>query len=182
MKYLLLLTITTATMISNYETQKYDVVLSEDNFEIRFYDSSLKAKVSSDRSANGNFYKLFQFISGNNSKGEKIAMTTPVYMKNNESQNTMEFVLPSNYDLETISEPNDQDVVIFKSEAKHYACIKYGGYSNSNKFENHSRKLIKKVTDMNLVTKGDVFYVSYNSPYKIFNRRNEAMIEVVYKN
>jgi effector-binding domain-containing protein len=94
----------------------------------------------------------------------------------------MEFVLPSNYDLETISEPNDQDVVIFKSEAKHYACIKYGGYSNSNKFENHSRKLIKKVTEMNLVTKGDVFYVSYNSPYKIFNRRNEAMIEVVYNN
>ena len=62
MKYLLLLTITTATMISNYETQKYDVVLSEDNFEIRFYDSSLKAKVSSDRSANGNFYNWYSQV------------------------------------------------------------------------------------------------------------------------
>ena len=79
MKYLLLLTITTATMISNYETQKYDVVLSEDNFEIRFYDSSLKAKVSSDRSANGNFYKLFQFISGNNST---LIIFIKIYKKN----------------------------------------------------------------------------------------------------
>ena len=106
-------------MISNYETQKYDVILSDNNFEIRFYDSSIKARVASDRSANGNFYKLFQFISGNNSKGEKIAMTTPVYMKNDENQNTMEFVMPSSYNLETISQPKDKDVVIFESEAKY---------------------------------------------------------------
>ena len=30
--------------------------------------------------------------------------------------------------------------------------------------------------------KGDVFYVSYNSPYKLFNRRNEAMVEINYEN
>ena len=38
--------------------------------------SAMKAKVSSNR----NFSKLFQYISGNNEKNEKIAMTTPVYM------------------------------------------------------------------------------------------------------
>ena len=70
---------------TKYETQKYDLIFSEDDFEIRFYHSSLKAKVVSQRNANGNFYKLFQFISGNNSKGEKIAMTTPVYMKNDDN-------------------------------------------------------------------------------------------------
>ena len=70
-----------------------DVIFQEENFEIRFYDSALKAKVVSNRNSNSNFYKLFQFISGNNSKGQKIAMTTPVYMKNSESSNTMEFVL-----------------------------------------------------------------------------------------
>ena len=72
---------------TKYETQKYDLIFSEDDFEIRFYHSSLKAKVVSQRNSNGNFYKLFQFISGNNSKGEKIAMTTPVYMKNNDNTN-----------------------------------------------------------------------------------------------
>ena len=58
------------------ETQKYDVVKSLENIEIRFYPASMKAKVSSNR----NFSKLFKYISGNNDKNEKIAMTTPVYM------------------------------------------------------------------------------------------------------
>ena len=182
MKFFITLIITTTAMISNYETQKYDVILSNNDFEIRFYDSSLKARVVSDRSANGNFYKLFQFISGNNSKGEKIAMTTPVYMKNDENQNTMEFVMPSNYNLETISQPKDKDVVIFESEAKYYACIKYGGYSNSKKFNSHSKELLKKLNELNINIKGDIFYVSYNSPYKVFNRRNEAMVEIIYEN
>ena len=58
MKYLVLLLITFSVMISDYETQNYSTIISEDNFEIRFYESSIKAKVISDKSANGNFYKL----------------------------------------------------------------------------------------------------------------------------
>jgi effector-binding domain-containing protein len=164
----------------NYETQKYDLLFSEDDFEIRYYPASLKAKVVSNKSANGNFYKLFQFINGNNSKGEKIEMTTPVYMKNDDNSNTMEFVMPASYDLETISTPNDKNVVIYESEAKHFACIRYGGYSNSEKFNSHSKKLIEKLSELNIMTVGDLFYVSYNSPYKVFNRRNEVMIEIEY--
>ena len=75
MKYILL-TLFMILSTTKYETQKYDLVFSEDDFEIRFYHSSLKAKVVSQRNSNGNFYKLFQFISGNNSKGEKIEMTS----------------------------------------------------------------------------------------------------------
>ena len=182
MKYFLIFFISVSVMISKYETQKYRVILSDEEFEIRFYDSSIKAKVVSNKSANGNFYKLFQFISGNNSTGEKIAMTTPVYMKEDGDKNTMEFVMPSNYKLETITQPTDKDVVIFESEAKHFACVKYGGYSNSNKFDIHSEKLVKKLKKLNIDMKGDIFYVSYNSPYKLFNRRNEAMVEINYEN
>tara|TARA_B100001287_G_C22684586_1_gene532508 strand:+ start:3603 stop:4148 length:546 start_codon:yes stop_codon:yes gene_type:complete len=167
---------------NKYETQKYDTILSEDDFEIRFYHTSLKAKVVSNGGANSNFYKLFRFISGNNTNGEKIAMTTPVYMKSEEESSTMEFVMPANYDLQTISKPLDESISIFESEAKYYACIRYGGYSNPNKFEAHSKKLIKKLSDYDITSRGDIFYVSYNSPYKLFNRRNEVMIEIDYKN
>ena len=166
---------------NNYETQKYDVIFQEENFEIRFYDSALKAKVVSEKSANGNFYKLFQFISGNNASGQKIAMTTPVYMKNNNNSNTMEFVMPSSYSMESISKPNDESVEIYESKAKYFACVRYGGYSNSGKFNTHSKKLIEKLSELNINTKGDLFYVSYNSPYKVFNRRNEVMVEIEYK-
>jgi len=180
MKYLVLFLITFSAMISDYETQNYSTIISEDNFEIRFYESSIKAKVISDKSANGNFYKLFQFISGNNSKKQKIAMTTPVYMKNDNNKNIMEFVMPSDYNLETISKPNDKNITIYKSEPKHYACIRYGGYSNSKKFNTHSLKLINKLNEMSIKTIGDVFFVSYNSPYKVFGRRNEVMVEIKY--
>jgi len=166
---------------SKYETQKYDLIFSEDEFEIRFYPSSLKAKVVSTRNANGNFYKLFQFISGNNSKSEKIEMTTPVYMKEDNNTNTMEFVMPSSYNMESISKPNDESVEIYESEAKYFACVRYGGYSNSGKFNTHSKKLIEKLSELNIKTKGDLFYVSYNSPYKVFNRRNEVMVEIEYQ-
>jgi len=167
--------------VNKYETQNYDLILSDENFEIRFYPSSLKAKVSSGKSANGNFYKLFQFISGNNSKEEKIEMTTPVYMKSDDNSNTMEFVMPSSYDMESISKPNDKNIVVYESEAKYYACIRYGGYSNSSKFDTHSKKLIQKLSKLNITSIGDIFYVSYNSPYKVFNRRNEVMVEIKYK-
>ena len=167
--------------VNKYETQNYDLILSDENFEIRFYPSSLKAKVASSKSANGNFYKLFQFISGNNSKGEKIEMTTPVYMKSDDNFNTMEFVMPSSYDMESISKPNDKNIVVYESEAKYYACIRYGGYSNSSKFDKHSQKLIQKLSKLNITSIGDIFYVSYNSPYKVFNRRNEVMVEIKYK-
>ena len=179
MKYLIL-TLFMLFSSSKYETQRYDLIFSEDDFEIRFYHSSLKAKVVSQRNANGNFYKLFQFISGNNSNGEKIAMTTPVYMKNNDNSNTMEFVMPSSYKLESISKPNDDSVVLYESQAKHFACVRYGGYSNSSKFKSNAKKLIEKLSELNIKTVGDLFYVSYNSPYKVFNRRNEVMIEIEY--
>ena len=130
---------------SSYETQKYELIMSEDEFEIRFYPAALKAKVISTRNANGNFYKLFQFISGNNSKGEKIEMTTPVYMKEDNNSNTMEFVMPSSYNMESISKPNDESIEVYESEAKYFACIRYGGYSNSRKFNTHSKKINRKI-------------------------------------
>ncbi len=164
------------------ETQPYEVIFSDNKFEIRFYPSALKAKVVSNNNSNSSFYKLFQFISGNNSKKEKIAMTTPVYMKNNEKTNTMEFVMPSSFNIQSISKPNDRNVVIFKSDPKYYACIRYGGYSNTKKFKQNLEKLIEKLANLNIKTIGNSFYASYNSPYKVVGRRNEVMIEIDYKN
>ena len=89
----LLLFLPLVMLSQKYETQKYNVIKTMDNFEIRYYPPTIKAKVSSNR----NFSKLFQYISGNNEKKEKIAMTTPVYMSKKKEKITMEFVMPSKY-------------------------------------------------------------------------------------
>ena len=94
-KYVLLFI--SITMFSQgYETQKYEVVKRLNDIEVRFYPPVMKAKVS----AGGNFSRLFKYISGNNEQGEKISMTTPVQMTNQDNVNTMEFVLPSKYSEE----------------------------------------------------------------------------------
>ena len=79
------------------DEEKYKVVDQINDVEIRFYPSAPMIKVSSNQSRNNNFGKLFRYIAGNNKSDQKIAMTTPVYMSDNNK--TMEFVLPKNSSL-----------------------------------------------------------------------------------
>ena len=58
-----------------YETHSFETLFSEDNFEIREYDSVMKARAFSD-SGNNNFMKLFRYISGNNEKKENYITNT----------------------------------------------------------------------------------------------------------
>ena len=93
----------TSFMISfsqSYESHKYETLFSEDNFEVRNYEPVLKAKTYSEKGSNDNFGKLFRYISGYNEKNQKISMTTPVYMKQENEKSMMEFVLPSKFSLE----------------------------------------------------------------------------------
>lgn len=159
------------------ETQKYDVVKSLENIEIRFYPASMKAKVSSNR----NFSKLFKYISGNNDKNEKIAMTTPVYMTQKKGESTMEFVLPSRYSIKNAALPNDKDIKVYSSKPGYYAAIKFGGYSNPDKIKTHHQILLKTIKENNLsVLSEEPIALSYNSPYKVFNRRNEVLVKINY--
>lgn len=175
-KYLLLLL--SLTMFSQgYETQKYEVVKQIENIEIRFYPPSLMAKVNS----GGGFSKLFQYISGKNDKNQKIAMTTPVHMTNENNKSTMEFVLPTKYTLDNIAIPNDKNIEVYNSKPGYYAAITYGGYSNSEKVKKNHYNLLNKLKTENFKVLNDKPVVlSYNSPYKVFNRRNEVLVEIEF--
>jgi len=59
------------------EEAKYDIVKSNDTYEIRKYSDRLAVQVAS-TSGNNGFRKLFNYISGNNEKNQKIKMTVPV--------------------------------------------------------------------------------------------------------
>ena len=97
MKYLIIFVFQLLIMSADYETQKYEVVIKDNDFEIGYYPPVIKAKVLSENGSNNNFMKLFKYISGNNSNNEKIAMTTPVYLSNQDNTNAMEFVMPAKF-------------------------------------------------------------------------------------
>ena len=162
-----------------YETQEYRVVEQIDNAEIRFYPSAAMIKVSAEQNRNNNFGKLFRYITGNNKENEEIAMTTPVYMY--DQNKTMEFVLPKKYLSKDLPMPNDREVEAYISNPRYFAAIRYSGYSNANKIQKHRNEL-KSILDNNgLEIISDFYVLSYDAPTKFYNRRNEILFEIRYK-
>ena len=163
-----------------YETHNYETLFSDDSFEVRLYDPVLKAKTFSTKGSNNNFGKLFRYISGYNQKNEKISMTTPVYMKDEDKGSMMEFVLPSKFDMENVSMPLSENVEVYLDEGGHYASVQYGGYSNNSKRLRYTKALKEKLKEHNIESFGDFFFLSFDSPYKFYGRRNEVMVAVKY--
>ena len=126
-------------MAQRYETQAYELVEKFDDVEIRFYPEVAKIKTKSDYSGNNNFRKLFNYISGSNSRSEKIAMTTPVYMS--EDRQMMEFVLPKKYNTGSFPTPNNNEVEVYISSPSYFAVITYGGFSNNKKERLYKERL-----------------------------------------
>ena len=180
-KAILTILLITSFMISfsqSYETHKYKTLFSEDNFEIRNYEPVLKAKTYSGKGSNDNFAKLFRYISGYNEKNQKISMTTPVYMKQENEKSMMEFVLPSKFNLENVSQPLSNQVEIYEDNGGVYASVRYSGYSNNSKRNKHRKLLIQKLKELDINPLGDFLYLSYDSPYKFYNRRNEVVVAI----
>ena len=161
-----------------YETQEYQVVEQIDNAEIRFYPSAAMVKISTDQNRNNNFGKLFRYITGNNQENEEIAMTTPVYMS--DQNKTMEFVLPKKYLTEDLPIPNDKDLEAYISSPRYFAAIRYSGYSNPNKILKHRNELKSILENNGLEIISDFYVLSYDAPTKFYNRRNEILFEISY--
>jgi len=174
-----LLLLSMSVFSQKYETHSFKTLFSDNNFEIRKYDPVMKARAFS-KSGNNNFMKLFRYISGNNEKNQKISMTTPVYMKEKNNGSMMEFVLPANFNESNTSKPLSKEVELYMDNGGTYASISYGGYSNSVKRKKYTSRLSDIILKMNLDKIGDFVYLSYDSPYKFYNRKNEVIVEVNY--
>ena len=81
--------------------------------------------------------------------------------------------------MKNVSMPLSSNVEIYLDEGGHYASIQYGGYSNNNK-EKCTNALIKKLQEHNVEAAGEMLYLSYDSPYKFYGRRNEVIVAVKY--
>lgn len=164
-------------MAQSYQTQPYKVVSTHEQIEIRYYPPAMKVRVASDISNNRNFNALFRYISGNNEAGEKIAMTTPVYMENTGTTQTMAFVLPAKY-TDAAPAPKGKGVDVFQSKAGYFAALRYGGYSNASKEKKATQELKTALEVLGKKMIGKALVLSYDAPYKFYNRRNEVLLEI----
>ena len=165
-------------MAQQTETQLYDVIEKYDNIEIRYYPPAAKVMSKGEIGKNSNFRNLFNYISGSNSKNQKISMTTPVYTKIDNGNQIMEFVLPKKYNDKEIPKPVDNNLKVYKSKEGIFASIQYSGYNNNEKQEFFTEKLLSKIKQLNKVLVGNPIFLSYDAPYKFYNRRNEILLKI----
>ncbi|MBJ23842.1 MAG: hypothetical protein CMB64_04160 [Euryarchaeota archaeon] len=168
---------------SQVEQQKYNIIKSIEGVEIRNYPPAIYASVTLDQANNNSLFRILAgYIFGGNNENQKIAMTAPVHMQEqNEGTNesvTMKFVMPSDFEFNDLSKPDDPRIEMFKSDEKKYAAISYSGYNNQEKFNLYSSKLRNILLENNLTFTGTPIYLGYDAPYKFWNRKNEVLIEL----
>lgn len=164
------------------ETQPYETVYKDGNFEIRYYPQAIMATVKMDGtyddSRNSGFRILAGYIFGGNKENEKIAMTSPVRMSNEPSTNTMSFVLPSQMEFDKLPTPISEQIVLHQSKPVYAAVVQYGGYTNNREIEKKKVELIAALEGLKLTFNNNFEYLGYNAPYDVVNRRNEVLVEL----
>ena len=164
-----------------YEEAEYDVVKSNEVYEIRKYSDRLAVQVIK-TNQNNSFRILFNYISGNNKNNEEIKMTTPVTQMKKNGNMTMQFYLPSNFNKDNVPNPLRSDVKIVNIEEGYYAVIKYSGRASDKNFIKHKEILENELKKNNISIAGPAIKATYNGPFTLpMLRRNEAMFEVNWK-
>jgi len=164
------------------ETYPYKVLKKYDSFEVRSYEASLftAVKLPSNqykRASSRGFSILAGYIFGDNEKNEKIAMTSPVAMSLEDSM-TMMFMVPKKYNKENLPQPNQKQIEFREEPAKTVAAITFGGWSDDHIIAKYKAKLEAALKAEGIAYTDQFYFLGYNPPYEVINRRNEIIVEL----
>lgn len=165
------------------ETYPYKVEKEFENFEIRNYEASLftTVKVNTSEYEEGSstgFRSLGGYIFGGNEKKEKIAMTSPVTMSLGEKEMEVMFMVPKDYNKNSLPNPNDKDIKFKEMPSMRVAAITFGGWANDEKIEKYKKELISKLEKENIPYTDKFFFMGYNPPYDMIGRKNEVIVQL----
>jgi len=92
----------------------------------------------------------------------------------------MSFIVPAEYNLESVPMPTDERVRIHEVPERTIAVIRFRGWARQKSVEKQQAKLIAVLQAKGVETVGTPFLMRYNAPYTPgFMRRNEIAIEIV---
>ena len=164
------------TSRSGYKSAPYSVVRSDGDFELRDYPALKMVETTmKEGGSGGSFNRLFRFITGGNDAGEKIAMTTPVFMAG--SEGTMAFVMPA--DLKRVPQPTDGSVTVRELPAGRFAVLRFSGARSPQQETQHLERLNAWAAAQGLMASAAPVYAYFDPPWTPpFLRRNEVMLRV----
>jgi hypothetical protein len=189
-----------AGFVMAIEEPNYAIIEKLDNFELRSYEPRIVAQTlvsgSMDQASNDGFRRIADYIFGNNRandgtqqkvsmtvpvtlqpRSENISMTTAASLGQSDGQWRVEFLMPSQFTLETLPTPNNSVVNLREIPAGHYAAIRFSGLADEVVIANRTAELMNWLDNRNITPAGQPILARYNSPWTLpFLRRNEVMV------
>jgi hypothetical protein len=195
---LIIWTVGSYLAVNSLEEPEYTVTSKNKNYEVRQYGSYIIAETevsgSFNKATGEGFRIISDYIFGNNTSKESIAMTTPVLEQKSEkiamtvpvvntldgnATKTVSFVLPSKYTLETLPLPNNDRVNIREVEAKKKAVLSFTWYATESRVEAKKAELQKLLAADGVEIIGETQVARYNPPLSMpLILRNEIIIRV----
>ncbi|NNM01750.1 MAG: heme-binding protein, partial [Gammaproteobacteria bacterium] len=193
------------------ESLGYEVIREYEDFELRQYPAHLVAETLVDgpmnEASNTAFRRLFDYISGANRAGGKVAMTTPVTVSeagpdnpgqgekiamtapvvtapggsgpDGELRYAVQFVMPAEYERETLPVPVDDSVKLREIAPRTVAVHRYRGSWSEQRYRERVERLRSALTAAGLEVTGEPELARYDPPFMPwFMRRNEVLIEI----
>ena len=167
----------------NVEIARYDVIEAEGDKEIRAYPALVVAEVvrtgSRDEAVRSGFGPLARYIFARERQGEKIAMTAPVTQKADGASWTIQFIMPSAYDLDSLPRPAGADVALRELPPARRAAIRFSGWWSDELFAARDAALLEWLRKKGLTPSGPPTFADYNDPFTPgFLRRNEILYDL----
>lgn len=189
-------------VVRGIEEPRYTVVEETDEYEIRRYEPYIVAETTVagpyDEALREGFSRIANYIFGNNTATEKIAMTTPVLEETNtmggsekiamttpvldtgtDASRTVAFVLPAEYSLDTLPQPNDERVTLRAVPAQTVAVHTYTWYTSGARIDQKLETLRSHLEQDGYDIRGTGQSAQYNPPLSMpLMLRNEVWFTI----
>jgi len=163
------------------EKPKYQVIIEDGSFEIRKYEPLIRTvSRESDLRGGSGFNTIFNYISGYNQSNTKISMTAPVINTIEQKEQTIAFVMPSNFTSSTLPKPNDPNLQIVSIPERTVATVRFSGNIERTRIDHLKDDLNDWIKKQSYIGVGAFELARYNPPFiPGFLKHNELMIEVL---
>ena len=184
-------------IVSNVEQAGYKVIETHGAIEIRDYAPMIVAQTevsgARDEAISKGFRTIADYIFGNNTAQQKVAMTAPVIQQPSEKiamtapviqqgegdQWQVRFVMPAEYRMDTLPTPKNDAVDIKEIPGKRFVVIRFSGMADEEMLAEQTTTLNAFLKERGLEPLSPPAYAFFNPPWTLPPlRRNEVMVEV----
>jgi hypothetical protein len=174
-----------------YEQPAYTIVERlPGGVEVRDYAAVVAAETDDPGDGSAAFQRLFRYITGANTTGEKIAMTAPVAQRgalipmtvpvqSSKTGGVMRFFLPADVVKKGPPQPLDPQVRIVSIPTRRTAALRFTGLPDRDDIAQHDRLLLAALQKAGIPADGKPFLLTYDAPFTLpFLRRNEVAVDL----